>query len=44
MYVEIFFHSGPFTMHKFAKRVNIGQNSKILWALILLLVAGKKQR
>jgi hypothetical protein len=28
MYVEIFFHGGLCSMHKSAKRVNIGRNSK----------------
>jgi hypothetical protein len=28
-YVEIIFHNGPFSMHKSAKRVNIGQNSEM---------------
>jgi hypothetical protein len=29
MYVEIFFHGGLCSMHKSAKRVNIGRNSEM---------------
>jgi hypothetical protein len=28
MYVEIFFHAGLCSMHKSAKRINIGRNSE----------------
>jgi hypothetical protein len=46
MYVEIFFHGGLCSMHKSAKRVNIGRNSEMKnpIAPILLPVAEKKQR
>jgi hypothetical protein len=46
MYVEIFFHGGLCSMHKYAKRVNIGRNSETENPIgpILLPVAEKKQR
>jgi hypothetical protein len=46
MYVEIVFHAGLCSMHKSAKRVNIGRNSEMEnpKAPILLPAAEKKQR
>jgi hypothetical protein len=46
MYVENFFHAGLCSMHKSAKRVNIGRNSETENPIgpILLPVAEKKQR
>jgi hypothetical protein len=35
MYVEFFFHGGLCSMHKSAKRVNIGRNSETVDNLLL---------